>query len=171
MRSNVRPNWPILYPKPGRRARALKERSLTWLSQRQTSQEASPEGDQTTPDSDEPHDQWDLHIPMPTPSAPFTLAQTRTPGWDSPWSPRHPENAILHDPETGQSKAGNEGAGGESGATYEEEPKSLDGKSNWYRRKKKLRFFVLNHNSVPLVRLSVLRISQAPVHLHYSFFD
>ncbi|KAF8591889.1 hypothetical protein K439DRAFT_1325302, partial [Ramaria rubella] len=61
--------------------------------------------------------------------APFTLSHNKTPGWDSPWTPRIPEQAHANRTEN-----------------------SGEGNSRpWRRRKKNLRSFLLHNNYVPLV--------------------
>ena len=75
---------------------------------------------------------WGLTIELPTPSAPFTLAQSRTPGWDSPWTPRIAGNSVY---QTSDLIGHN------------------DDNHDTSARKKRLRTFILTNTYVPLVSL------------------
>lgn len=88
---------------------------------------------------------WNMHIPMPPKLdvPPITLAHNKTPGWDTPWSPR-----------TAFRLAGRTRTGGVDLAEYygrDEDADSNVGK--WARYKKQLRHFTLTNVYVPLVSL------------------
>lgn len=107
-----------------------------------------------------------LHLPLPTP-APFTLAQTRTPGWDTPWSggssgPGGRSSRSNTNVFVGQGSnlgvrdyAQLNGHGHDNGAS-DTSPDGGRNRSKWYRRRKRIRAFVLNNSYVPLVRTSPL---------------
>jgi hypothetical protein len=78
---------------------------------------------------------WGLTIDLPPPpTASFTLAQSRTPGWDSPWTAR----AARNDHSQAQDLFGYD----------EDEDEKL---TRWSARKKRLRRFVLTNTYVPLL--------------------
>lgn len=88
-----------------------------------------------------------LHLDLPAPHSPTTLAQTKTPGWDLPWSPRAP----------GQ-------ANGSWNGILENEQENEDEKmSLWQRRKKRIRVYMLTNTYVPLVSVD---LRHHPVVLH-----
>ena len=100
-----------------------------------------------------------LHIPLPTP-APFTLAQTRTPGWDTPWSGGTGAGSTRVS--RSNTNVFNVGQGSNLGVRdyaqlngHGPEPSSAadDGRkrSKWYYRRKRVRAFMLSNNYVPLV--------------------
>lgn len=103
-----------------------------------------------------------LHIPLPTP-APFTLAQTRTPGWDTPWSggaasqnwriaSRTSTNFIGQGSNLGvRDYAQLNGNAGEQQQGQQGQNDDGRTRSKWYRRRKRIRAFVLSNNYVPLV--------------------
>ncbi|KAI5124623.1 hypothetical protein M0805_004233 [Coniferiporia weirii] len=153
--SAARHNWPILAsrsngsPAERERDRPMKQRAMsTWLSGAQRVRQPLIEGD-PDPSSDEERNRrsWGLHIPLPTP-APFTLSQNRTPGWETPWSPR-----------VGQPLPAMNGQGSNLG-TRESSPGLANGfgeitqergRTRWYYRRKALRAFILNNTYVPLL--------------------
>ncbi|RPD81988.1 hypothetical protein L226DRAFT_528198 [Lentinus tigrinus ALCF2SS1-7] len=76
-----------------------------------------------------------LRIDMPPTNAPFTLAQTRTPGWDTPWTSAHPN-----------------GTGSIVQSTREQGSHHDDEKlTPWQRRRKRLRAYMLYNIYVPLL--------------------
>ncbi len=77
-------------------------------------------------------DQFHLDLPPP-PSSPTTLAQTRTPGWETPWTPRVP------------------GAAWNTVTANEEHEDENEKLSRWQRRKKRIRVYMLTNTYVPLV--------------------
>ncbi|TDL28379.1 hypothetical protein BD410DRAFT_780881 [Rickenella mellea] len=145
LRGSAKPNWPVISGK-------LKSRA--WLSSRRNSREVPQEDDQQQHDSDEEeeghrHHRWDFHIPMPAPAAQqFTLSHAKTPGWDSPWSPRAPNPARFGDIENGNGTSGS-AAGGVA-----LDPKDdFDGlrRRPTSKRKRRFRNFILTNAYVPLL--------------------
>ena len=140
----------------------------TWM----TSAAAHPHADDASSSSTErppepsARREWGLHLAMPTPpTAPFTLAQSRTPGWDSPWAPRPPEG-----PERGLyeqlDKLHVEGADDHTHAhahthAHDQDTRTL---SPWARRKKRARAYLLSNTYVPLVG-PLPNPSHPPAHL------
>lgn len=138
--------WPVLTAKLEKaEKRPMRERAKSaWLAstQRTKSTAVEPMEGDPDPSEDEHRNRWGLHLPMPTP-APFTLAHNRTPGWDSPWTPRpmYPFGSIAgqlpgHDPLASKEEQADEDGGS---------------KTKWYRRRKRIRAFILNNTYVPLV--------------------
>lgn len=75
-----------------------------------------------------------LHLDLPPqPQSPITLAQTRTPGWETPWTPR--AAGVTWDIEVGDN-------------SQEDDGEKL---SKWQARKKRIRVYMLTNTYVPLV--------------------
>lgn len=90
---------------------------------------------------------WGLHADLPrSPSRPFTLPHTQTPGWDTPWSARLPTSITRPN--------GNGNAYNQS-ETEEHQSKEEDKQTPWQQRKKMLRGFLLTNSYVPLVSVHV----------------
>lgn len=86
---------------------------------------------------------WGLHIELPrSPSRPFTLSHTQTPGWDTPWTARLPTSIMR---QNGNGDACNQSE------MEEHQPKEEDKQTPWQQRKKMLRGFLLTNSYVPLV--------------------
>ncbi|KAH7325491.1 hypothetical protein B0J17DRAFT_632958 [Rhizoctonia solani] len=89
------------------------------------------------------------------PEGPFTLQQTQTPGWETPWAP-HPPAAYRGT--SGRDRAGPSDigytAGKELGAAASRRTDDDDGRSRrggkYARMKRRLRTYVLQNNYVPL---------------------
>ena len=81
-----------------------------------------------------------LRIDMPPTSAPFTLAQNRTPGWDTPWTSAHPGDSRDR-----------MSSFREQGSQHDEEKQTT-----WQRRRKRLRAYMMYNLYVPLVCRSIL---------------
>ena len=131
----------------GDREKPVKERSRSnWLSSAQLLRRPDPIQGDPDPDYDdevsEAHRRsWGFHIPLPTP-APITISQNRTPGWDTPWTPRtgQPLNEFSELRDNSPTGEGEDQAtGGDCKRT------------KWYWRRKRIRAFILNNNYVPLV--------------------
>ena len=130
-------------PKPERKT--FRDISLPWmLSQRESTFAAmrkDKEKEQTSDDNNTPH----LTVPLPaaaTNPVQYTLSQTSTPGWETPWSarlgaqgPRRPHRESYGFEEMEEDK---------SNRSHKE-------LSPWNRRKKKIRAFILINTYVPLV--------------------
>ncbi|KAL5495145.1 hypothetical protein ACEPAI_607 [Sanghuangporus weigelae] len=141
-----------------KRDRPIKERSLsTWLPGQRIRQSKHAEGgnqynlpDSPTDDEGEAYHRrsWGFHIPLPTTPAAITISQNRTPGWDTPWSER--ARRSLDDsgshgsnvPSRQDSFANADGA---------DDPPDGRKRSKWYRRRKRLRMFILSNTYVPLL--------------------
>jgi hypothetical protein len=122
----------------------MTERSKTMLSQRSSaSGTAMPIGRsrdrQGNATENGEHFPWNINISRPQPHTDMlTMKQARTPGWNQPWSPRQPrESDSSEDIEDAHLESGR-------GDPWE-------GRTAWYRRRKRLRAFILNNNYVPLV--------------------
>lgn len=129
-------------PKLEKRGMMFRERSKAWLPITRRSQDVSglskaPGFDQhrSGRNADGGPSSWGLTIDLPPPpSAPFTMAQSQTPGWNSPWTPRVPNLPMSQE---------------------EEMFGSSDEGDKTMSRKKKLRSFILTNNFVPLVSLYI----------------
>jgi hypothetical protein len=90
-----------------------------------------------------------FRVALPTtPAAPYTLPQSRTPGWDSPWAAR-PLESFSHRNIYEQLQ---------NGESAEEQPvgDSTTNGSWWPRARKRARTYLLNNTYVPLVRHTLL---------------
>lgn len=156
---SARHNWPTLNSKSGgsgeKRERPMRERArTTWLAGAQRVRHNLPEpaeGDPDPPSDEEQHRRsWGLHIPLPTPT-PFTISQNRTPGWETPWSPR-----SNHSLNTVNGQGSNLGTHRTSLSPPNGVDETPDGRkrTKWYYRRKATRAFIINNNYVPLVRFS-----------------
>lgn len=88
-----------------------------------------------------------FRVALPTtPAAPYTLPQSRTPGWDSPWAAK-PLESFSHRNIYEQLQ---------NGESAEEQPAgdSTTNGSWWPRARKRARTYLLNNTYVPLVRHS-----------------
>ena len=86
-------------------------------------------------------------IPFPSPRIPATLSFNKTPGWDSPWTPRIPQRVHADDRDLRQEK-GQRTNINDVERTEESLTADLD---SWDKRRKKLRSFLLNNTFFPLV--------------------
>lgn len=135
-------------PKFEKRGIMFRERSKAWLPITRRSQDASKSAgfDQHRSALSENGgpSSWGLTIDLPPPpSAPFTMAQSQTPGWNSPWTPRVPNQPFSQEEQI----FGRESDDGEKTMT----------------RRKKLRTFILTNAFVPLVSLAH-RLAAFPSH-------
>ncbi|KAG8719180.1 hypothetical protein FRC08_003464 [Ceratobasidium sp. 394] len=105
-----------------------------------------------------------LTLALPGPKGPFTLSQTQTPGWETPWAP-HPPAAYRGGGGNGPVKdRGGDGsqfyAGGKElgalasrrtvgGDEDDERAKSKRG-GRWVQTKRRLRLYILKNDYVPL---------------------
>jgi hypothetical protein len=92
-----------------KRASLFKDRSMSWLPTSSHHHRSQDMSNLSPPLSKgfESHrsalkengSNWGLTIELPAPAAPFAVAQSRTPGWDSPWTPRAARNGVhqIHD--------------------------------------------------------------------------
>jgi hypothetical protein len=92
----------------------------------------------------------DFRIALPTtPATPYTLPQSRTPGWDSPWAAR-PLESFSHRNIYEQLQ---------NGESAEEQPIENSTTTNgswWPRARKRARAYLLNNTYVPLVKHTLL---------------
>ncbi|TFY71050.1 hypothetical protein EVG20_g1943, partial [Dentipellis fragilis] len=94
------------------------------------------------PSTSHPKD-WGLRLSMPTPPpAPFTLAQSHTPGWDSPWTAR-PANTHL--------SGIYEQLGNVRNGSVDDKDSGASNLSRWARIKKRGRAYLLHNTYVPLL--------------------
>ena len=127
--------------KAEKRGFRFKDRSVSWRPS--TRGEKDPD---TTPRPEKRTD-WGLRMSLPLPIGPvhqpFTLAHNRTPGWETPWTPRAENGSVGRDlsymdgdmpPQANLSDSDN-----------------LKNISKWQERKKKLRAFILTNPHAPLV--------------------
>ena len=107
-----------------------------------------------------------LRLDVPLPSAPFTLAQTKTPGWDSPWAPhkykiRHPGDAHVRSQSAdaiGSSSLARGASSGRMSTSSSSSPPSTRANQGgyWKQKRRKWRSFCLYNNYVPLVSVPFL---------------
>ncbi|KAL0951042.1 hypothetical protein HGRIS_007782 [Hohenbuehelia grisea] len=91
-------------------------------------------------ESSSPGLKWTTSIKLPTkPTAPFTMAQSQTPGWDTPWT----EKAATRGVPNGEASSSALGI-----SPPDDRNKHL---SPWQMRKKKFRRFILTNVHVPLL--------------------
>ncbi|KAG5648086.1 hypothetical protein DXG03_007121 [Asterophora parasitica] len=92
---------------------------------------------------EDPRHGWNDPITLPAPpAAPYTLAHTTTPGWDSPWSPRTAAQGPVHNHDRISSYGLNQ---------IDESDASQHTTSIWRSRKQRLRAFILINPYVPLL--------------------
>lgn len=89
-----------------------------------------------------------LRLDLPPQQSPITLAQTRTPGWETPWTPRAPGVSWNVDIDESDGR--------------DEDREKL---SRWQTRKKRIRVYMLTNTYVPLVRF---RMGVAVMSLAYA---
>lgn len=158
--SDPRPSrwWTFALPRP-QRTNTLDKEVLSEVKQDlrgnpvmdRSNHRRSGSGDNATLKDSEPRgngpSSWGLRVDLPlSPPKPFTLSHTQSPGWDTPWSARHPLSAIRTN---GNGDAYNE-------STMEDhQPKGDDDQNPWKQRKKVLRNFLLTNGYVPLVSVPV----------------
>ena len=123
------------------RGRAL---SVNWLPaslSRRPGENSSFPRDREIQEEDEftPPNRLHLDLPLPTHS-PQTLAQAKTPGWDTPWSPRAPGRPTASWDTTDVSD-------------HDSDEKN----SRWQLRKKRVRVYMLTNVYVPLVGVPASR--------------
>ncbi|KAI0715263.1 hypothetical protein C8Q76DRAFT_451039 [Earliella scabrosa] len=76
-----------------------------------------------------------LRIDMPATNTSFTLAQNRTPGWETPWTSAHPNGSAER-----------MGSIPEQGSQHDEEKLTP-----WQRRRKRIRAYIMYNLYVPLL--------------------
>ncbi|KAI9058852.1 hypothetical protein FKP32DRAFT_1740267 [Trametes sanguinea] len=137
------PQRPTRRPREGSRSMSIPWFNVSYLRRSQGEEdEESPttlrESDREEVQSVTPHatPRNRLHIDMPPTAGPFTLAHSRTPGWDTPWTSSHPSGLDAHHephlPETG---------------SHHDDEKLTP----WQRRRKRLRAYMMYNLYVPLL--------------------
>lgn len=117
--------------------KGLKGRSMSWMTSKERDLEISPKSPHQPKD-------WDLRISLPPPTQhPFTISHNRTPGWDSPWTPRVPHS--LYRPPSHPLLG--DGAFGRKDTDDDDHEHG----SIWRKRKRRFRAFILSNPYVPLV--------------------
>ncbi|GJJ09649.1 hypothetical protein Clacol_003873 [Clathrus columnatus] len=84
-----------------------------------------------------------LQLPLP-PDPPFTVSHTKTPGWDSPWTPRVPTSVLTRQ---GDLESNPTEVRTDASRTKE----NLENNSSQKPLRKRIRGYFLHNNSVPLV--------------------
>ncbi|KZV93515.1 hypothetical protein EXIGLDRAFT_612872 [Exidia glandulosa HHB12029] len=124
--------------------RSEKQPELPRTSEEQLSSPVQPPetGGSYFPDPPQRQTTQQLRLQIPRNANSFTLAQSKTPGWSTPWAPSRPNRAYL--------RAGN--ALG-SPSAFDELPDEKHGEemSSWKRRRRGVRNFVLTNGYVPLM--------------------
>ncbi|QRV85559.1 hypothetical protein RhiJN_27627 [Ceratobasidium sp. AG-Ba] len=155
------PGWWSYVPYPLRKASqgsTFKRKSSAQDEREPTSPTVVDDSDPRSSSSASPPDKGKLKLALP-PNGPFTLSQTQTPGWDTPWAP-HPPAVYRGGP--GQKERGGDGsqfyAGGKElgmaasrrtiGDDEDERSKKRGGR--WARTKRRLRGYILRNDYVPL---------------------
>ncbi|KAJ3995024.1 hypothetical protein F5050DRAFT_1770330 [Lentinula boryana] len=134
-----------------RKASTFRDKRLSWLANT-TIREPPPSisKEKNTADTERNGEarpkrrDWNLSISMPTPRAPFTVNQSNSPGWETPWTSR----VGAQGPFRSRSRH-------DEGSRYgDEENSGLSGSNDdtrWDSRRKRLRIFLLNNPYVPLL--------------------
>lgn len=133
----------------------MRERSLSiaWLTSpihRRSEDESSPILKGKQPVTLEPiisrrmRSDLGFHLDLPPPEPVITtISHNKTPGWDSPWSPRPPADLVARI--TGNAHT----------SSRLRETNTDDGETeklnSWARRRKRYRAYILNNTYVPLV--------------------
>lgn len=151
-RTRTSNGWPLIYSLSEKRPRMMIERSKTFLSQKTSTSNAVAAGkvkeEHESATEFGEQNPWNFNNPSLPQSPPdiLTLKQARTPGWNQPWSPRQPQTNDS-----------------DQEAEHEDDDANLEsgrgGPRTWYRRRKRLRAFILNNNYVPLVRTQLMLLS------------
>ncbi|KAF8501897.1 hypothetical protein JB92DRAFT_2975140 [Gautieria morchelliformis] len=90
-----------------------------------------------------------LELPLPLPTRSLLQSYDKTPGWDSPWTPRIPERVHVTGRDAGREP--DQGADNNDAApTTDSSILDLEALNPWHRRKRNLRSFLLNNTYVPL---------------------
>jgi hypothetical protein len=142
-------------PQLNRKASLFKDKRRSWLPNQSIREPPSSfskrRSEKTTarqaeiPSSNYRND-WNLSIALPAP-APFTVNQTDSPGWETPWTSRAGAQGPFHS--RSRHDASNydeeENLEGHSGSSETHDD------SKWKSRRKRLRIFLLNNPYVPLL--------------------
>ncbi|KAI0080247.1 hypothetical protein K474DRAFT_1590015, partial [Panus rudis PR-1116 ss-1] len=126
-----------------------RSRSIAWLASsisRRPNEDGSakgkdPESLSRIPEAPSRANTSGMHLDLPAPDPVITLAQNKTPGWDTPWSPRPPNDLISRHAPNGNAEHG-------SSQHSDNEKEML---SPWQRRRKRFRVYILTNVYVPLL--------------------
>lgn len=123
-------------------------RGYRWTSSRKRGHADEAQGEERPPIERSRISALRLQLPLPPPLAPFTISHTKTPGWDTPWTPRLPDQATA----SGSSDLELGGMPAESSSDRSKEQLSSHERvGTTISLRKKLRIYVLHNNYVPLV--------------------
>jgi len=89
-------------------------------------------------------DRSGFHLDLPAPEPVMTMAHNKTPGWDSPWSPRPPADLVARI----TNGANPSRLRSSENLTDSDNEKLL---SKWARRRKRYRLYILTNPYVPLL--------------------
>jgi hypothetical protein len=93
-----------------------------------------------------------MHISLPRRNkGPFTVANSKSPGWDQPWAPTTPAQARTRGQRGSKEGANGVDYGRDEGDSDDPDPAAKTGKFG--RSRQILRRWILHNNSVPLVRV------------------
>ncbi|KAF9532039.1 hypothetical protein CPB83DRAFT_848238 [Crepidotus variabilis] len=139
---HVMPTAPTFSPKAERRS--FRDKSLAWIPTTTSLKEAGVlnRRDKEKESSEQPLNSpppLSLQLPLQPPSASFTIAQTGTPGWNTPWTPQHEAQGPRRRSDSYHFVD-----------EHRASPDSGKDRSPWGRRKKKVRTFILTNIYVPL---------------------
>ncbi|OBZ79086.1 Regulator of phospholipase D SRF1 [Grifola frondosa] len=131
--------------RPARRRSRERSMSIPWLSAshlRRAQEGASPiREDQVEDGEARVSTRRHLHLDLPPPTAPITLSQNITPGWETPWTSRPPGEPR------GLNVRDRNNENGNAQARTDDDEKQ----SPWARRKKRFRAYMLYNTYVPLL--------------------
>ncbi|KAB5589522.1 hypothetical protein CTheo_7029 [Ceratobasidium theobromae] len=143
--SEERSGWWSYVPYPLRKA---SQGSI--LNKRKGSGSSEPEHEP------EPGPSRNPNLKVQLPSGPFTLNQTHTPGWETPWAPHPPAayraNGRDRAPTADMYSGGKELANMASRRTADDDDRTRP-RGRLVRMKRRLRVYILQNNYVPLVSL------------------
>jgi hypothetical protein len=107
-----------------------------------------------------------MHLKIPKRTrATFTAANSKTPGWEQPWSPLPPPKAHIKGDKEANGSSYDDPLNRED--DDEADPAAKSKNSRRYRRSQTLRGWLLYNNSVPLVRSSFQTVCSVSTHLFF----
>ncbi|PFH54581.1 hypothetical protein AMATHDRAFT_44424 [Amanita thiersii Skay4041] len=134
------PNVHLVPPRPP------KHRSLSWLPSPSILKDAAPFMRKDREKLTHHGSNNDLQISIPSATAaPFTLAHTSTPGWDTPWTTRPSAQGPR------RTHASHNSFDFESDFNAEDSDDAHSHLTSWQRRRKRFRAFMLANTYVPLL--------------------
>ncbi|ESK98309.1 hypothetical protein Moror_59 [Moniliophthora roreri MCA 2997] len=149
----------LLENKPERKSTPFRG-SRSWLPSstsglRESSTFSRRVGEKTNESEETPRSrrEWNLTIPMPAATAPFTVTHNTTPGWETPWTSR----STAQGPRRNHERDNSYGLGNPIEESSESSSEHQHA-TTWQKRKKRLRIFLLSNTFVPLL-FRVINIS------------